>query len=338
MRPFSQKLGVNMLRTKQANFTLIALAAILASSCGGDKSLDEYQRQESNQNLAQAQVVAGTFRGLLTKQGTSQNMGALEVQLQAVPVPVQDGTGTGSVNRAVIQGNVRIVYGAQETTASLTQGAFLPSDDDVSIGSVSGSINVNLGSGGAAGSNVAFTLSGTYNHGNFSGTITPTGGVTGTTGSFNLQRDAAMPTVGQGSILPTPDASKYYAGTYANDTCVKYPGNLFCQGADPNKQPVTMTVNENPSSSGYAFVNLFADIKTYIVQLNFGTLAISLPTAELNTDKKTLTFEGLSSGNTIPSTLSCQATNSTTYNCSYRSEGFGTTLKFTVQQTKNPPR
>jgi hypothetical protein len=317
--------------SKQSFFACLALA-LLASGCK-DKSLDDYNRDRANAEFTQAQAAAGNWRGtIVTQAGSGETVSAIEVAMQVVQVPVQNGTNTGNTVRSQIQGAITIKTGDVVSSGVITNASYTPSNDDNTSGTVSGTVGVPIGANTAT-----FTLAATINGNSMSGTISPSN-ASGTPGNFRAEREAPLPHVGQGSTDPSLRGGiKYYGGSLENAQCSdpQFRNSIFCRGTDNGRMPVTLSVNYNPLSAGYAFVNLFVSLKVLAVQVTFGHYVASFPSTELDQRSGVLHFQGTEPGGTSQSSLNCQP-RGPGYSCEYRNEFAGQVFNFDVAPSNHP--
>jgi hypothetical protein len=321
-----------MFPTKQNNFRVLAIALLLAfvaSGCGKDKSLDDYQQQQSNEEFAkmQAVAVATPSNGTIT---TVNGTYPFNLSMSAVLNPVQNGDNTGTSARASLQGNVTIYTNGVPSSGVITTANFLKAQnqDSETVGTINGTITVVLSSSGSTAQSATFSINGTLTDGQFRGVITPTDRP-GIAGTFTVRRDAALPG-GQGSHEPSPGQTRSFSGYAADPNCSAGKANCTPDKGGHYTVFVGMTVNPAPSSSGYAFVNLFADVKLVNVHLQLNTTNIPLPPIEFDQRAGTLSFNGSvagSSGSSSQIIFACN-TAGAGYNCSYENVSQAATYEF----------
>ena len=93
--------------------TTKTLAALLASAvavalvgCGKDKSIEQYQRERLQENLAVYESVAGTYTGAVYSTATNKSIGALQLDLSAETTSVASSTGELPIGAPVLVTNV----------------------------------------------------------------------------------------------------------------------------------------------------------------------------------------------------------------------------------------
>jgi hypothetical protein len=82
---------------------------VLLSACAKDKSVDDYQRDKLQKNLALYESVAGSYSGIVTSQESGDVMGAMELSLRAEVTPVDSKDGDTSVATPILVGSVRFL-------------------------------------------------------------------------------------------------------------------------------------------------------------------------------------------------------------------------------------
>jgi hypothetical protein len=81
----------------------------LLSACAKDKSVDDYQRDKLQKNLALYQSVAGSYSGVVTSQENGDVLGAMELSLRAEVTPVDSKDGETAVATPILVGSVRFL-------------------------------------------------------------------------------------------------------------------------------------------------------------------------------------------------------------------------------------
>lgn len=315
------------------------MVSVGAAGCGKDKSPDDYQTEQSNIEFSKLQVVAGTFRGNLVTQDGSRSLGAVEIILKPVRNPVPNGDNSGTNARAQLQGSVTVYDNGSPSSGVITSANFIKSDgqDSDTTGTVDGQISVVLNTSGSAAQSASFSINGTMNGGQFNGLITPTDR-SGVTGSFTVVKDAPLPT-GQHSTNPgNPGQTRSYAGSAIDPNCDGAKRSNACPAPGKNGHvmiPVFMTTNAAPSSSGYAFVNLFADVKLVNVHLEIEGVNIPLPPVEFDQRQNSLSYNGSVSNGSSQIIFACSGAGSG-YNCSYENVAQAATYSFTMMPGTSP--
>jgi hypothetical protein len=308
-----------MLPTKQFPFSALALLAAFSFGlvgCGKDKSLDDYQQTKTNEEFTKIQAVSGTFRGnLVTQNGTQP----VEIITSAVLNPVPNGDNSGTNARATLQGSVTVYNNGEPSSGVITTANFIkaPDQDSDSNGTINGQISVVLSSTGSTSQAATFSLNGTLNNRQFNGVITPTDR-SGISGSFTSAKDAPLPR-GQSSTSPLPGQTRSYVGASIDPNCEAFHQSRGCKLPDRNGHvmiPVAMTVNASPTSSGYAFVNLFSDVKLVNVHLELDGTNIPLPPVEFDQRQKTLSYNGSVSSGSSQIIFWCKSAGAG-FSCSY---------------------
>lgn len=88
------------------NSLLLAMVALLATACGKDKSVEDYQREKAQQNLAQYQAVEGAYSGIVTSKEDGRVIGAMRLTLTATLKPDPGNAGGPALGTPVLLGNV----------------------------------------------------------------------------------------------------------------------------------------------------------------------------------------------------------------------------------------
>ncbi|MGZ3651871.1 MAG: hypothetical protein ACXWSC_11820 [Bdellovibrionota bacterium] len=339
-----------MFVVKQNRFTLLALSfslSLLAVGCGKDKSLDDFQQQQTNAEFAKAQAVAGTYRGNLTVANPSTGTSVLpvEIRLDAVLNPVQNGDNSGTNARASLQGAVTIYNNGVPSTGVISTAGFLRSGDSDTVGALNGQVSVVLSASGGSTASAAFNINSNINDNSFNGQINITDR-SGGSATFAVVKGAPLPH-GQGQTNPGgPGQTRSFVGSTIDPNCERgstnpgFPGNL-CPAPDRDGHvlvPVTMTINAAPSSSGYAFVNLFADIKLVNVHLDIDGAIVPLPPVEFDQRQNSLQFNGQVSGSTgsAQTIFACQG-NGAGYTCSYEAVSQAKTYNWDARPASGNP-
>lgn len=303
---------------KKNTLILLTTCLLALTACGGDKSLKEHQKQETDAECARLGKAAGNYRGGITSQRTGESIGGFETSLEVRRVPADTGEAS-TVDKCRLEGRVT-VFSRQQSTAVLELAQFT-SDGDGGNGSFSGRISVPADSGSA----VQLSLNGTIANGAFSGTLTPTSRP-GTAASFSLVKDGALVNDGQNSVDPDPSRSEIYSGSFRDPNCTNR--NRGCRGGDTVS--VRMRLSRNPQNGNQAFLNHFLDNQLVGIQLNFDQTTLALPGAELNERAGTIRFQGIVQGSiSTQATLACQRLNAG-WRCSYASGSFGISYNFDV--------
>jgi hypothetical protein len=319
---------------KQNIFTVLALS-FLAVGCGADKTLDEYNAEKANQELTQNQKAAGSFRGSLLNQSTGQPMGAVDLELQAPQIPVQNGDNTGTTVRSVLQGTVTVYTAQGFGQGSITSASFTKAKDytdDLPKGTVSGLVSVTVGT-----QTYSFTIFAGLVGATLTGTITPN--QPGVTGSFSATKGAPLPDAGQGSIDPNaPRGIKLYGGLYSdpNSECrnPQFKNTTYCKGVDPDHLKVQMSLNFNPANSGVLFDNLFLNEKTVIVDVEMDNHDYAMQGTAYNVGAGTISFNGTLPGDTATTTFNCNSRGMSTFHCTYQNAKLLQPYSFDVTQTR----
>jgi hypothetical protein len=335
-----------MFFSKQKYFcslALLLLVSIAATGCGKDKSPEDYQQQKSNEEFSKMQLVAASASPSRGSVQAPSETHPVEITLNAVLNPVQNGDNTGTSARASLQGSVTIYTNGSPSTGVITSANFLKAQDQDSetTGTINGTISVVLSSSGTNSQAATFSLNGTLHEGRFTGVITPTDRA-GQTLTFSSAKDAPLPG-GQGSHNPGPGQARSYSGSAIDPNCSGNHHNAGCGAQDRNGNamiPVGMTVNPAPSSSGYAFVNLFADVKLVNVHLELDGQNIPLPAIEFDQRSHSLSFNGSVSDSSSNTQIifACNPAGAG-YSCSYENVDKAATYEFQVSPGNfvNPP-
>lgn len=93
---------------KKILFLSFGVLALL-SACAKDKSVDDYQRDKLQKNLALYQSVAGSYSGVVASQENGEVLGAMELSLRAEVTPVDSKDGETSVATPILVGSVRFL-------------------------------------------------------------------------------------------------------------------------------------------------------------------------------------------------------------------------------------
>jgi hypothetical protein len=294
----------------------ILLASLLLTACGGDKSLDEHQKEKAAQEATRLATVAGTYRGSITSQRTGQAIGGFEIELNVARVPNDSGDTTNSKSR--LEGRVT-VYASQQSSAIIELAEFA-SDGNSGDGTFSGRITVPL-----RGTSVQLSLNGAIRGAAFTGTLSPTSRP-GTPASFSLTRNGALGDGGQNSIDPNPSRAQDFTGSFQDPNCAPR-RDRPCRSGET--VPVRLRLDRGAQSVDEAFLNHFLDSQFVGLQLTFDeTTTLALPGAELNERAGTIRFQGIVQGS-----ISTQATFNCTrlgqgWRCQYAIGSFGISYNF----------
>lgn len=83
-----------------------SVVAIALVGCGKDKSIEQYQRERLQENLAVYESVAGTYTGAVYSTETRKSIGALQLDLSAETTTVNSTTGELPIGAPVLVTNV----------------------------------------------------------------------------------------------------------------------------------------------------------------------------------------------------------------------------------------
>lgn len=312
-----------MVQNKQLKFALRAFVLGLAlTACGKDKTLDQYQDEQAQKELAEQSKANGTYRGTISVEGSGQVAAAtadVEIYLYGATDPVKNGSGTGTSEQAGLKGYVKIRNGSSESTAPISSGRFRRNEDSDSDGTVNVVATISAG-----GTTYNFAVTGTKKGAALSGTISPTN-VSGGAGTFSTVNGAEW--AGQHQTNPGLHGdTSTYTGTYRDSYCDGTNNSIYCPGRpDPQHpnvpspdQTVRMTVSRNPVNSDLGFVNFFVTQKTVLVTLSFGRgQEFTLVGAQLGDQGRKLHFQGSPSGQTNQVILDCTSA-AAGYSCTYQ--------------------
>jgi hypothetical protein len=160
-------------------FSLLAVAALVLSACGKDKTLDEYQRERLQENLSVYQSVAGSYTGIVQSTQSHKSLGAMQIDLRAETKV--DGSPSGSdsaLGKPTLVTNVRFL---DETVISFSASSSYYDQD-------TGAYNAQITILRESGEGETIALSGFIRNGQISGEIATTN-FPGYGGSFVLQKD-----------------------------------------------------------------------------------------------------------------------------------------------------
>lgn len=100
----------------------ILLTALLAVACGKDKSAEDYAREKLQQNLAQYQLVEGTYTGVVTSNENGSVIGAMSLNLKADTKANPSQGGDSPIGSPILLGNISFL---DESVISLgTQASY----------------------------------------------------------------------------------------------------------------------------------------------------------------------------------------------------------------------
>jgi hypothetical protein len=88
---------------------LLLLGSLLLVACGSDKTLEQYERDKLNNNLALYQSVSGTYTGVVQSKEENQVLGAMELNLRAETQVNPGGNGDTASGTPILVGNVRFL-------------------------------------------------------------------------------------------------------------------------------------------------------------------------------------------------------------------------------------
>lgn len=298
-------------------FTTLLLSTLLLAACGGDKSLEEHQKEKAEVEANRLSSVAGTYRGSITGQRTGESMGALEVQLNVIRVPNDSGDTT--TNKARLEGRVT-VYGSQQSSAVIELAEFT-SEGDSGNGSFSGRISVPLRN-----TTVQLTINGSIRGSSFSGSISPTSRP-GSAASFALTKNGALDYGGQNSVDPNPSRVQLFSGAFRDPNCAQ-PRSPGCRGTD--QVQVRLRLDRNAQNADEAFLNHFLDSQFVGLQVSFDQTTFALPNAELNERAGTIRFQGVVQGSiSTQVNFNCKQQNQG-WRCHWSSGSFGIAYDFNL--------
>lgn len=155
----------------------LGLAAVALVSCAKDKTLQEYEREKLNTNLALYQSVAGSYTGVVSAKEDEQVLGAMELTLRAETQVNPGGNGDTASGTPILVGNIRFL---DENVIPLTApiGYY-----DPSTGAYSAEIRINKTGDGVK----VVNLTGNLANGSLQGEIA-TRDFPGSGGKFQLIR------------------------------------------------------------------------------------------------------------------------------------------------------
>ena len=231
---------------------LIALPVLYISGCGQDKTLDQYNHDKAQQDLAKVQSVSGTYNGILLSSADKSTIGPLSIALVGGTQISNATQGSTSVQQATLRGTIT-VSGTQKTSVEFVQG-FYDSDN----GTFQIDVPVTLQSGATSTIDLAGSFDGS---GAMNGTLKILG-YTDNGGYFSLGKDAALPQV-------TPSASISRNQTIVN-SALKYQGKATSQGSTAD---VVMSFNPGITNHDQNFANLFNPVKLITVSLTYDAKA-----------------------------------------------------------------
>ncbi len=302
------------------SFILLALSGLLLASCGGDKSLEDHQKEKANVEANRLASVAGTYRGSIKSQQSGESIGAMELELHVVRLPNDSGDTT--TNKARLEGRVT-VYSSAEQSSAVIELAEFASNDEGSAGTFSGRLSVPLRN-----STVQLTINGNINGGSFTGTLSPSSRP-GSPASFALTRDGALDFGGQDSVEPNPVRMQLYSGSFQDPNCIPRRRGTPCRG--PETVKVRLRLDRNPQSADEAFLNHFLETQFVGLQLSFDEVTFALPGAELNEKAGTIRFQGIVQGSiSTQASLRCRKRDAG-WSCNYSSGSFGISYQFDLR-------
>ena len=289
------------------------LPVCFITACGQDKTLDQYNHDKAQQDLAKVQAVSGTYNGVLLSNADNAMIGPMSVELVGRP-QISSGTNQGStsVQQATLTGTITL-SGAQQTSVEFVQG-FYDSDN----GTFQVDVPITLQNGTPATVDLAGSFDG---NGAMNGTLKILG-FTSNGGYFSLGKGAALPQV-------TP------AAAIARDQTVVNAG-LTYQGTATRNQVTTnvvMAFTPGITTRDQDFANRFNPIKYITVNITYGgNGGVVFPNTQW--DQRTGLLKGVLEGQNPDNTKSeqvliCNQSNpdatKTNWNCQYQVSN-GTTL------------
>ena len=285
------------------NIAMLALVGAAVIGCAKDKNLDDYRQEQLNTNLSNLQMAAGSYRGNMVDSQTSKSMSNIQIDLQAVTVPVPSPDNSGTRSQAILQGKVSLNDGLALSSAKITSADFSIADSKTNVGNFSGKITVTVNN-----QTSTLSMSGVINGATFTGDIS-NDDRPGHKGHFTAVRNAPLPPPANGQPSTGPKKDPADLGRFAGTS-----GTRICNGEDPCSAPlkVSMALRAFFATSDEMFLNVFA-LQKYIgidMIFDFGNgvpipVAFDPPSAQIDYDAGRIKAQKTYSS-TIPALLTLE--------------------------------
>lgn len=303
-------------------FAVLVLCGVLLSACAEDKTVDEYQRERLQQNLALYQAVSGRYTGKVNSTLDKSPLGAMEIELRSETVVNSGGSGESSIGTPILVTNIRFLD--QNVIALSAHNSFY----DPNTGAFSAQIQIKRSE---IGETQVVSISGTLVSDVLSGQISAVDYI-GFGGSFSLIKNG--PPLLSFAPDSRPDQGDVDQGARRVQT---YTGvTRFLAGPE---KPVQIVVLQPLRGTSEDFLDLITPVKTVQVSFNYSqSLHIQYSNAIFDIEQGLLTGRTSVTVNEQiqPFTLECQITTDKQLNCRHLTTGAGLTASSVAQLATGP--
>ena len=286
--------------------SLLVLPVCLITACGQDKTLDQYNHEKAQQDLAKVQAVSGTYNGVLLSNADKSTIGPMSIELVGGTQITNATQGSTSVQQATLRGTITL-SGAQTTSVEFVQGFY-----DSDSGTFQVDVPVTLQNGSPSTIDLAGSFDG---KGGMNGTLKILG-YTENGGYFALGKGAALPAVTQGAAI---SASRSIV-----DSGLGYHGTANVKGSTT---AAVLTLSSGFTTRDQSFANLFNPIKFLTINYSTGDgSGLAFPNSQW--DQRSGVLSGVRDGTTASdgapweATLTCTQTSTdvtkTGWNCHFK--------------------
>ena len=298
---------------------LLVLPVCLITACGQDKTLDQYNHDKAQQDLAKVQAVSGTYNGVLLSNADKSAIGPMSIELVGGTQITNATQGSTSVQQATLRGTITL-SGTQQSSVEFVQGFY-----DSDTGTFQVDVPVTLQNGTTSTIDLAGSFDG---KGGMSGTLNILG-YTDNGGTFSLGKGAALPAVTQGAAI----SKNQIVGSGQT-----YQGTAIENGKTTG---VVLTLSTGVTTRDQDFANIFNPIKFLTINYSLGDGA-GLAFLNSQWDQRNGTLNGVkdgtaSDGTPYEATLTChQATPDVTktgWNCQYKMSNGGSVMNYSFTVT-----
>lgn len=303
-------------------FALIGSLALFVG-CSDDKTVDQYQREKLQENLAMYQAVAGKYTGRVLSAQDGSQIGAMEVALRAETQVNSSGGGDTSVGSPMLVTNVRFL---NKTIVSLSA---YNSFYDPATGSYSAQIRVTRSGSGAQ---EVISLSGNLNSSQLVGEINSVE-YSEFGGRFTLSRDGENLT----DLMPKTSPDQYEGGQGPQRIKTFIGSTGFSNGTN---KPVQVVVLQPLHGTSEDILDFLTPVKNVHVSFNYSqSLHILYPGSLMDLKQGLLTGKTsvMVNGQNQEITLECHISSTQTMYCNHLTSGSGVAATTEADYTAKPP-
>jgi hypothetical protein len=251
---------------------LLILTTVLTSlfllGCSADKNMQDFQKEQLQQNIARINSVAGTYAGFLTSKIDQKNLGGFSLKFEAMTDVASNSGQTTSEQKVKVSGTLKVEsFMAAEL---IFDNGYYDSD----TGNFQVTINVDID----ANTKSIISLVGTISGDTFVGKIEVTGQPK-FGGNLNLVKNATMPSttsieVGGTRLQQIKKTYSVYNGFYNDGTGVT---------------PVKMTFSIEDAKANQKFYRLLSPVTNIYINLDFSDFELNYSNASLDDNLGTIT-------------------------------------------------